>query len=119
MDACVAQQALEHLQRRMLVPAFLNQKVEDLAVVIDLPPQIHPPPPIFTTALSRCQRPVGLSRPDADWRRSEAKPDHPAPDRLTADLDSALGRQFLDVTDAELEPETPANRLQMIDPRNR
>jgi hypothetical protein len=40
-----------------------------------------------------------------------AELNHPAPDRLAADLDAALGEQLLDVPDAEREPEVELHRI--------
>lgn len=64
MYSGVAQQALEQLQRRMLVATHLDQNAQNLALVIDRPP-------IITTASSRCQRPVGRSP------RQPSTPQHP------------------------------------------
>src|ERR1035437_4986208 len=60
-------------------------------------------PPILTTISSRCQRPVG--------RDQGAELDHPATDRLSADLDAALREQLLHVPDAEREPEIEPDRV--------
>ena len=37
--------------------------------------------------------------------------DHPAANRLAADLDPALGQQFLYITDAQREPEIQPHRI--------
>jgi hypothetical protein len=87
------QQHAEHLQHRVLVPAFLQQNVEHLALVVDRTPQPH----TFSTELHH-----HLVRMPAPGRRMTSAPQvgrenlaelsRPAADRRVANLDPALAR---------------------------
>ena len=106
MDALVAQQPTQQLQRRSLVPPLLDQDIENFALVIDGALEPH-----FSTAdpdehfvqMPAARRWVPAT---AEVRRDQrTELDYPATDRLATDFDAALGEQFLDIPDAEREPE--------------
>jgi hypothetical protein len=61
-DALFSQQLAHQLESRAPVSAALNQHIEDLTLVVDRPPQIHPLAAIRATISSRCQRSLGRGR---------------------------------------------------------
>ena len=99
-------------QRRPAVAAALNQQVEDLALVIDGPPEVHPLPGdphhhlVQVPSVARPRAP--LAQPSRD-RRTEFQ--HPAPHRFVGDVEPALGQQFLDIAVAQGEPEIEPDRV--------
>ena len=95
----------------MLVATLLHKDVQNFALIIDRPPQIHPPPADLHDRL--VQMPPtrrSITAPTQIGGDQRPKLDHPAPDRLAADLDPALGHQLFDIADAQREPEIPAHR---------
>ena len=98
LDRLVVQQAAKKPQRRLRVPPALDHEVQDLAFVVDLAPQIYAPSAdpadhlVRMPAGRRCRsaalQSLGDLRPELD---------RPASDLLIADLDPALGQEFLDV----------------------
>ncbi len=98
----------------MFVAPFLDQDIQDFALVVHRPPQPH--------LLSADPDVHLIQMPPAGWRtpapaqvrgnlRTELQ--RPAADRLIADLDAPLGQQFLDVSEAQrkavVEPDGMAN----------
>jgi hypothetical protein len=93
----------------------LDQHVENLALVIDGTPQIHPlagdahhhlvQMPAITPRAT-------LAQPSRDRR---TKLQHPAPHRFAGDIEPALGQQFLDIAvaqgEAEIEPDRVLDNL--------
>ena len=86
------------------VPAGLDQDVEDVAVLIDGPPQLLPTavdrqehlvemPPVAGSGLAAAQ-PAGVLRPELGT---------PLPDRLVADDHAADQHELLDLTEAQRE----------------
>jgi hypothetical protein len=59
----------------------------------------------------RSARSVGAFQSVQVRRDQRAKLDRPAADRLAVDFDSALAQEFLDITNAEREPEMQLHRL--------
>ena len=80
----------------------MDKQVEDLAFGVDGAPQIHLP------AADPDEHLVEVPAPVRDWTPrpqpacdQRAEDQHPAPDRLVGDLDTALGQEFLDISVAE------------------
>ena len=82
----------------------LHQHVEDLAVAVDGPPQVHLPAADLYEHL--VQMPdvarATATAPQAP-RDQRPKASDPDPDGLVGDPDVALGQQFLDVAQAQGE----------------
>ncbi len=112
VDARVSQKPTQQLQRHRLIPALLDKDIENLALVIDSPPEPHLPPADADVHL--IQMPAAgrrLTTPTQVRRDQRAKLDNPASNLLAADFDSALGEQFLDIPNAEREAEIQPYRL--------
>src|SRR5271155_2325527 len=102
--------ALEKLQRRSLVPPRGDHRFQNLAFMIDSPPEIaelavdfhedliQMPPPLDETAHARNPLLSDLGR------EHRAKPVPPKSDGLMADFDPALGQQILNVTQRQWVP---------------
>src|SRR6267154_54128 len=85
-----------------LVAAALNQHVENLALVIDGAPQVHPlardandhlvEVPAIARTWAGPSKPAGKSRPELQ---------HPAPHRFIGSLEASLGQWLLDVAVAQ------------------
>lgn len=117
-DPGVAQQPPKQLQRRMLVSSLLDQDVQNLTLVIDGAPQIHPPPADPNDHFVQMPATRWLRATSAKVRRNQRPElDHPTPDRLPADDDVALRHQFFDVPDTEREAEIQPDRLTNHSPR--
>ena len=95
---------LQKLQRRSLVPLRSDHRFQNLAFVVDCPPEtaelavdlhkvlIQTPPPLDEAAHVR-------NPPLPDLRcEHRAKPVPPKPDGLMADVDPALGQEIFDVS---------------------
>jgi hypothetical protein len=82
-------------QCRPTVAAALDQHVEDLAFVVDGTPEIH----------SLAGDPNDHLVP----QRSELQ--YPAPDGLVGDVEPSLGKEILDVSVAEREPQVDPDRM--------
>ena len=111
-DGLVSDEPAQQFQRRRGVPFPLHYKVQHLALVIDGPPQVHPLAADLADHLvqmpaRRRRHPAPLQAP------GELGPelDRPAPDRLVADVDAALGEQLLNVPKAEREAEIQPHRM--------
>ena len=105
MNTLVFEELPQKLQRGSLVAALLDQDIENLALIIDRAPKVHPfaadpHDHLVQMPAARRRRPPA-SEIGGDQR---AKLDHPAANGLPAGLDSALGQQFLNVTNTEREP---------------
>ena len=105
----VLQQFPEQFQCCRFVPALLHQHVEHFALGIDRTPHVHAHAIDPHHHLVEVPDTVG-ARPAAANVGGDggAKLYRPAPDRLVADLDAALGEHLLDVAqrqrEAEVEP---------------
>ena len=90
----------------------LDKQVEDLALVIDGPPEVHPLPGdphhhlVQVPSVARPRAP--LAQPSRD-RGTEFQ--HPAPHRFVGDVEPALGQQFLDIAVAQGEAEIEPDRV--------
>ena len=112
MDALVVEQFPGQLQRCSLVPTFLDQDVEDLALVVDGAPQVHPLAAKLHDHLIQmpaARRPGSRSAKVLGVEPAELE--RPAPDCLVTDLDAARGQQLLDVAKAEGEAEIQPHGL--------
>src|SRR5271154_4688016 len=102
--------ALQKLERRCLVPPRCDHGFQNLAFVIDRPPEIaelaidlhkdliQMPPPLGEVAKMRNPLLSDLCR------EHRAKPVPPKSDGLMADFDPALGQQILNVTQRQWVP---------------
>jgi hypothetical protein len=104
VDALVLQKASHQFHRSGGVTPLLNEHVQYFTLVVDRAPQKHPPATDLHNHLVQMPPARRSHPPTPDVggdQRTEL--DHPAPDRLPADLDSTLSQQFLDVADAQSE----------------
>jgi hypothetical protein len=92
---------------RLRIAPTLNEHVEDLALVVDGAPQIHPfpgdPDDHFVEVPLRARAWAALPQLARDQR---AEFQHPAPHRFIGDFEPTLGEQFLHVSVAQGEAET-------------
>ena len=121
--ALLLQQLTQQSEGSSLVTMPLHQHVEDLALAVDGPPQIHGPTgdlhehlvQMSTTARRTATAPQA---PGEQW--PEAR--DPDPDGLVGDDDAALGQQLLDVAQAQASSRSaePAQRAdRRLDMRSR
>ena len=100
-------------QRRPGVASALDQHVEDLALVIDGTPQIHPlagDPHHHLVEMPAIARPRATpTQPSCD-RGTELQ--HPAPHRFVGDVKPSFGQQLLDIAVAQGEAEIEPDRVQ-------
>jgi len=87
-EAVLLEQLAHQPQRRPAVAAALNQQVEDLALVIDGPPEVHPLPGDPHHHLVQMPSIARPRAPPARDRGTEFQ--HPAPNRFVGDVESAL-----------------------------
>jgi hypothetical protein len=109
-EALLLEQLAHQPQRRAAVAAALNQHVENLALVVDGTPQIHPLAGdahyhlIEVPAIARPR--TALTEPSRD-RGTEFQ--HPAPHRFIGDVEPSFGQQLFDIAvaqgKAEIEPD--------------
>jgi hypothetical protein len=115
-EAMLLEKLAHQPQRRGAVAPALGQHVEDLALVIDCTPQVHPlpgdPNDHLVEVPSRARARAALPQLARDQR---AEFQHPAPHRFIGDLEPALGKQFLHVSvaqrEAEIKPDPVLNDL--------
>ena len=104
-------------RRRPLVAPALNQHVENLALVVDGAPQVHP----FASNPDHHLVEVPIARAWAAPPQISCDPgpefQNPAPHRFIGNLQAALGQEFLNVAVAQCEPEVQPNRV--LDNRGR
>src|SRR5271156_6262960 len=94
------------------------QHVQDLALVIDGAPEVHPPtrdPHNHLIKMPSVTRARAPSPQPLRHRRSELQ--HPAADRFIGDLEPTLGKEFLHVAVAQGEAEIEPDRV--LDNRRR
>jgi hypothetical protein len=96
--ALLLEQLAHQPHGRPLIPARLDQQIEDFALLIDGTPQVHPPAGDPHDHLVEVP-PVARPRPSlAQASRDRGTEfEHPAPDRFVGQIDPAFGKQFLDV----------------------
>ena len=109
-EASVLEQFPEQFQRGGLVPALLDEHVENLTFLVDSPPHEHPLAVDPDHHLVEMPDIVGATTSTADVRsngRTELV--GPAAHRFIADIDPAFGEHVLDVAqaggEAEVEPD--------------
>jgi len=112
-DGLVSEQPSQQFQCRFSVPFTLHHQVQDLALIVNGPPEIHsfaanPADHLIEAPARRRRRPATLQAA----RNLGAELDRPAADRLVADLDPALGQHLLNVAKAERELEIQLHRMQ-------
>ena len=112
MHARILQRLAHQPARSPLVAALLHQYVEDLAFVVDCPPQIHPCPANADHHFVQMPTRRGLrSRTAKLLRDASAELECPASNRFVTDLDAALGEQILDIPQAQREPKIKPDRM--------
>lgn len=99
-----------------MVASSLDDQVQNLAFIIDGSPDVHAPTSDVRGHLVQMPSRRRLGSAALEVARDlGAELDRPAADRLVADLDPALGEQFLDVPkaerEAEVEPYSVADRV--------
>src|SRR6202045_1720990 len=117
-EALFLEQLAHQPDCRPLVAPALNQHVENLALVIDGAPQVHPFASnpnhhlVEVPAVARAwAAPPQLARdPGPEFQ-------NPAPHRFIGNLQAALGEEFLNVAVAQCEPEIKPDRV--LDDRRR
>src|SRR5829696_7390330 len=97
-EALLPEQFAHEPQSSRCVPLGLDQQIQDLALAVDSPPQVH------TSALDRDHHLVQVPLPGRSGSQSTQVPgEHgtelrdPASDRLVGGLDAALSQEFLNV----------------------
>jgi hypothetical protein len=94
------------------VSLALNEHVEDLALVVDGAPQVHPlpgdPDDHLVEVQSRARAWAALPQLARDQR---AEFQHPAPHRFIRDVEPTVGEKFLHVSVAQGEAEIKADRV--------
>ena len=115
-EALLSEQFAHEPQGGALIAPALNQYVEDLALVIDGTPQIHPlagDPHHHLVEMPAIARPRATPTQPLCDRGTELP--HPAPYGFLGDVAPALGQQPLDVAiaqgQAEIEPDRVLNDL--------
>ena len=87
-----------------LVPARLDQDVEDLALLVDGAPQVHAP---AGDAHDHLIQMPPIARPGAPLpqspREERTEFQDPAPDRFVGQVEPAFGKELLDIAVAERE----------------
>jgi len=102
------------------VPLLGDQDVNDLAVLVDCPVQLDPPPDDFhiclvdEPAIARCM-PAGSGR--VDQQRGESL--HPTIDGHVINVDTAFGQQLLDISVRQPVPQISAHSNHDHTRRNR
>ena len=106
------QQLAHQPQGRGLVASALDEHIEDLALAVDRPPQVHGPTgdlhehlvqmPAAAWSATTAPQPPGDQRPEAG---------DPDADRLVRDADAPLGQELLDVAQAEGEAQVEPDRV--------
>jgi hypothetical protein len=101
-----------------LVPARLDQQVENFALLVDGPPQIHAlaaDPHDHLVQVPAVTRPWSPLPQPASEQRPEFQ--HPAPDRLVRQVEPAFGKDLLGIPVAEGKPQIEPDRV--LDDRRR
>ena len=111
-EALFLEQLAHQPECRLCISPTLNEHVEDLALVVDGAPQVHPlagdPNDHLVELPSRARAWAALPQLARDQR---AEFQHPAPHRLIGDVEPALGEQFLHVSLAQGEAEIKPDRV--------
>src|SRR6516164_6096236 len=109
-EALLLEQLAHQPQRRPAVASALNQHVEDLALVVDGPPEVHPlasNPDYHLVEVPASARPRTVTAEPSRDRRSEFQ--HPTPDGFIGDVEPSLGEELLDIAitqgEAQVEPD--------------
>src|SRR6202162_4725445 len=117
-EALFPEQLAHQPECRTLVAAALNQHVENLALVIDSAPQVHP---LAGDANDHLVEVPSVARAWAGPSEPAGKPgaelQSPPPHGLVETLQAALGQQLLHVAVAQGEPEIKPNCV--LDDRRR
>src|SRR5271166_2323510 len=111
-ETLLLEQLAHQPQRRPGVASALDQHVEDLALVVDGTPQIHPladDPNHHLVEMPAIARPrATLAQPSRD-RGTELQ--NPAPHRFVGDVEPSVGQQLLDIAIAQGEAEIKPDRV--------
>jgi hypothetical protein len=94
------------------VAPLLHKEIENLALVVDRPPEIESPAadqdghlvemPMRGRPMTPAAKFLGEQRPELQ---------HPSPDRFIGDFQPALGEQILDIAEAESEAKVQPHRM--------
>jgi hypothetical protein len=94
------------------VASALDQHIENLALVIDGTPEIHP---LAADAHHHLVQMPAIARPTATLaqpsRDRGTELEHPSPHRFVGDVEPSFGQQFLDIATAQGEAEIQPNRV--------
>src|SRR3954466_11282698 len=111
-QALLAEQLAHEPDSSLSVATPLNQHLEDLTLMVDGTPQVHPsagnPDDHLVEVPQRTRAPTALLQLAGDPR---AKFQHPAPDRFVGDIKAALSKQLLDIAIADREPKIEPDRV--------
>ena len=117
-EALFLEQLAHQPHCRAAVAAALDQHVEDLALVVNGPPEVHPlasNPDYHLVEVPASARPRTVTAQSSRDHRSEFQ--HPTPDGFIGDVEPPLGEEFLDVSIAQGEAQVEPDR--MLDDRRR
>ncbi len=111
-EALLLEQLAHQPQRRPGVASTLNQHVENLALMVDGAPQIHP---LAGDANHHLVQMPAIARPRATLaqpsRDRGTELQHPAPHRFIGDVEPSVGQQLLDIAVGQGEPEIKPDRV--------
>jgi len=107
---CFLRELTHQPECRPLVAPALNQHIENLALVIDGAPQVHP---FASNPDHHLVEVPSIARPWAAPPQLSCDPgpefQNPAPHRFIGNLQAALGQEILNVAVAQCEPEVQPN----------
>src|SRR6266436_300444 len=110
--ALLLEQLAHQPQRRPGVASALDQHVEDLALVVDGTPQIHPlagDPHHHLVKVPAVARSMATLAPPSRDRGTEFP--HPAPHACVGDVEPSFGQQLLNIAVAQGEAEIEPDRV--------
>jgi hypothetical protein len=111
-EALLLEQLAHQPQRRPAIAAALDQHVEDLALVVDSAPAVHPlaGDPDHHLVQVPSVAPARTAPPQTPRdHRSELQ--NPAPNGFAGDIEPTLGKEILDVSVAEREAEAEPDSM--------
>src|SRR5438270_9943921 len=116
-EALFLEQLADYPQRRPTIASALDQDIENLALMVDGTPQIHP---LAGDAHHHLIEVPAVARPRTALAKTSrnrgTELQHPAPYRFVGDVEPSFGQQFLDIAVAQGEAETEPDRA-LDDPR--
>ena len=101
----------------LLIPAFLHKDVENLALAVDRPPEVH------LLTVDRDEDLIEIPTIVRPWTTTAQLPsigrtefDSPAAHGFVGNLDAAFGKEIFDIAEAQREPEIEPDGV--LDDRN-